>query len=52
MRKMSFRGIARLLSVSDVAVLKSIRQAAVQLPEPEMPADVELVMLAEMQHFV
>jgi transposase-like protein len=49
MGNMSFCGIARLLNVSDVAVLKWIRQAALKLPEPEM---VELVMLDEMHHFL
>ncbi|MGB6665956.1 MAG: IS1 family transposase, partial [Methylocella sp.] len=52
MGNMSFRGIARLLNVSDVAVLKWIRHAALKLPEPEMPADAELVMLDEMHHFL
>ena len=52
MGNMSFCGIARLLNVSDVAVLKWIRQAALKLPEPEMPADVALVMLDEMHHFL
>ena len=52
MGNMSFCGIGRLLSVSDVAVLKWIRHAALQLPEPGMPADVELVMLDEMHHFL
>ena len=52
MGNMSFCGIARLLNVSDVAVLKWIRHAALKLLEPEMPADVELVMLDEMCHFL
>ncbi|MGB6663613.1 MAG: IS1 family transposase, partial [Methylocella sp.] len=52
MGNMSFRGIARLLNVSDVAVLKWIRHAALKLPEPEMPADAGLVMLDEMHHFL
>jgi len=52
MGNMSFRGIARLLNVSDVAVLKWIRQAALKLPEPEMPAGVELAMLDEMHRFL
>lgn len=52
MGNMSFCGIARLLGVSDVAVLKWIRHEAEQLPAPEMPADVDLVMLDEMHHFL
>ena len=52
MGNMSFCGIARLLNVSDVAVLKWIRHAASKLPEPEMPADVALAMLDEMHHFL
>ena len=52
MGNMSFCGIARLLGVSDVAVLKWIRKKAKALPAPEMPADVEIVMLDEMHHFL
>lgn len=52
MGNMSFCGIARLLKVSDVAVLKWVRKEAEALPEPEMPADVEIVMLDEMWHFL
>jgi transposase-like protein len=52
MGNMSFNGIARLLGVSDVAVLKWIRKEAEALPAPEMPADVEIVMLDEMHHFL
>ncbi len=52
MGNMSFRGIARLLKVSDVAVLKWIRHAALKPPEPEMAADVASVMLGEMPHFL
>ena len=52
MGNMSFCGIARLLNVSDVAVLKWIRQEALKLPAPDMPAGVELVMLDEMHHFL
>ena len=51
MGNMSFCGIGRLLGVSDVAVLKWLRAEAEALPEPDMPADVEIVMLDEMQHF-
>lgn len=52
MGNMSFCGIARLLGVSDVAVLKWIRKEAEQLPAPAMPANVDLVMLDEMHHFL
>jgi transposase len=52
MGNMSFCGIARLLGVSDVAVLKWIRKETEALPAPEMPADVEVVMLDEMHHFL
>ena len=52
MGNMSFCGIARLLNVSDVAVLKWIRHEALKLPEPKMPADVDVVMLDEMHHFL
>ncbi|MBK7984981.1 MAG: hypothetical protein IPK09_15390 [Candidatus Competibacteraceae bacterium] len=52
MGNMSFCGIARLLGVSDVAVLKWIRKEAEALPAPEMPANVEVVMLDEMHHFL
>ena len=50
MGNMSFCGIARLLGVSDVAVLKWIRKEAEALPAPEMPATVESVMLDERHH--
>ena len=49
---MSFCSIGRLLKVSDVSVLRWARAAALEMPEPEMPADVELVNLDEMHHFV
>jgi transposase len=52
MGNMSFCGIGRLLQVSDVSVLRWARAAALELPEPEMPADVEFVNLEEMHHFI
>src|ERR1700753_4123521 len=52
MGNMSFCGIGRLLKVSDVSVLRWWRAAALALREPEMPADVELVNLDEMYHFI
>jgi len=48
----SFGMIARLLGVSNVAVLKWVRQEAAALPEPTTPAEVEIVQLDEMWHFV
>lgn len=52
MGNMSQAMIARLFDVSDVAVYKWIQQYAALLPEPEVPADVEIVQLDEMWHFV
>ncbi len=48
----SYGMIARLLGVSEVSVYKWIRKEATSLPEPEVPADVEVVELDEMWHFV
>jgi hypothetical protein len=50
MGNMSFCGIARLLNVSDVAVLKWIRHAALKCRNPKCPP--MLVMLDEMHHFL
>jgi hypothetical protein len=52
MGNMSFCGIGRLLQVSDVSVLRWARAAALELPEPEMSADMEFVNLEEMHHFI
>ena len=52
MGNMSFCGIARLLGVSDVTIMNWIRKEAKALPAPEMPADVQVVMLDEMHHFL
>ncbi|MCP5197145.1 MAG: hypothetical protein H6974_10220 [Gammaproteobacteria bacterium] len=52
MGNMSFLGIARILGVSDVAVMKWVRAEAQSLPEPEIPADVATVSLDEMWHFL
>ena len=52
MGNLSFCGIGRLLKVSDVSALRWARAAALELPAPQMPAEVELVMLAEMPHFI
>jgi hypothetical protein len=52
MANVSFGSIARLLKVSDVAVLKWVRAEAGKLPEPEIRADIVAVTLAEMWHFL
>ena len=53
---MSFCGIARLLGVSDVAVLNWVRAKARQVPEPvaQTPADgaKAVVVIDEMWHFL
>lgn len=48
----SYGMIARLFGVSEVAVFKWIRKEAVALPEPVTPAEVEIVQLDQMWHFV
>ena len=52
MGNMSLCGIGRLLKVSDVSILRWVRAAALKLPDPVMPAEVEYVMLDEMHHFI
>jgi len=52
MGDMSFLGISRILGVSDVAVLNWVRKEAQSLPEPDIPADVAIVTLDEMWHFL
>jgi len=52
MGSMSYGMIARLFGVSEVAVFKWIRKAAPTLPEPTTPAEVKIVQLDEMRHFV
>lgn len=52
MGNMSSGMIARLFGVSEVADFKWIRKEAAALPEPVTPADVEIVQLDEMWHFV
>lgn len=49
---LGFRAIGRLLGVSNVTVLKWVRQAALQLPEPEKPTFVDIIELDELWHFV
>jgi len=52
MGAMSFSLIGRLFGVSDVAVYKWINQAAAGLPEPQIAAETDVVMVDEMWHFV
>jgi hypothetical protein len=52
MGNMSLCGIGRLLKVSNVSILRWVRAAALKLPDPVMPAEVELIMLDEMHHFI
>ena len=52
MGNVSFGSIARLLGVSDVAVLNWVRDEARKLPQPSTKADVVVVTLDEMWHFV
>src|ERR1700712_4089599 len=49
---MSFGMIGRILGVSDVSVLRWVRAEAEALPEPAVPADVKVLILDEMWHFV
>jgi transposase-like protein len=52
MGNMSFCSIARLLGVSDVAVLKWVRDEARRLPEPAVTAETVIITLDEMWHFL
>jgi transposase-like protein len=52
MGNVSFCSIARILGVSDVAVLNWVRDEARKLPEPSTKAEVVVVTLDEMRHFV
>jgi len=52
MGNMSFCSIARILGVSDVAVLNWLRAEARKLPEPPVTADQVVVTLDEMSHFL
>ncbi len=52
MGNVSFGSIARILGVSDVAVLNWVRDEARKLPEPSTKAEVVVVTLDEMWHFV
>ncbi len=52
MGNMSFCSIARILGVSDVAVLNWIRTEASKLPEPSVAAEQVVITLDEMWHFL
>ena len=52
MGNMSYGMLAKLFGVSEVAVFKWIKAAGEAAPEPVVPADVEVVQLDEMWHFV
>ena len=52
MGNVSFGSIARILGVSDVAVLNWVRDEARKLPEPSTKAEVVVVTLDEMWRFV
>jgi transposase-like protein len=52
MGNMSFCSIARLLGVSDVAILNWIRDEARNLPEPSIKSDQLVLTLDEMWHFL
>jgi hypothetical protein len=52
MGNVSFGSIARILGVSDVAVLNWVRDEARKLPEPSTKAEVVVVPLDEMWRFV
>jgi transposase-like protein len=52
MGNMSFCSIARRLGVSDVAVLKWVRNQARRLPEPAVTAETVIITLDEMGHFL
>ncbi len=52
MGNMSYRMIGKLLDVSHVSVYEWIRSEAEKLPVPTVAADVEVVMLDEMWHFI
>ena len=49
---MSFNGIAKLLGVSNVTILRWVRDAARRVPEPPVPAGTTIVLFDEMWHFL
>src|SRR3954452_4128807 len=52
MGNMSFGMIGRILGVSDVSVLRWVGAEAQARPEPDVPADVKVLVIDEMWHFV
>lgn len=52
MGNMSYRMIGRLLGTSHVSIYQWIRAEAEKLPAPKVPAEVEVVILDEMWHFL
>ena len=52
MGNMSFGSIARILGVSDVAVLNWIRDEARKLPDPAIAAEQVIITVDEMWHFI
>ena len=52
MGNMSFGSIARILGVSDVAVLDWIRDEARKLPDPAIAAEQVIITVDEMWHFI
>jgi hypothetical protein len=52
MGNMSYRMIARLLGVSHVSVYAWIKAEAKKIPEPKIPADIDVLNLDEMWHFL
>jgi transposase len=52
MGNISYRMIGRVLDTSHVSIYHWIRAAAEKLPAPSVPAEVKVVMLDEMWHFL
>jgi len=50
--KSSFGQIAKLLAVSDVSVMKWIKEHAKTLPEPEIPEEISDIEFDEFWHFI
>ena len=50
--KASFRWLGKLLSVSDVSVYRWVRQAAEELPEPQVREEIREMELDELWHFL
>jgi transposase-like protein len=50
--KASFRWLGKLLGVSDVSVYRWVRQAAEELPEPQVREEIREMELDELWHFL